>query len=171
MDIRATTKFFFTEDSVKRLIDKKTRKALSKIGAFVRQRAKSSIKYREGHSAPGQPPHAHKGRFSRKNKGGKAKPFSPLRDLIFFAAAGGTNGRLSITSSSNQSVVVGPVEFTATRNKSYLIPQVLEQGGFISSLVGGRREQHRYEPRPFMKPALDAEVKAGTVVKAFAEQE
>ncbi len=64
-DLKATQQWFFTSEKVKALIDPAVRKALSKFGAFVRQRAKTSIKTRKGTSRPGRPPFSHTGTLKK----------------------------------------------------------------------------------------------------------
>lgn len=112
---------FFDREKVQDAVEAGRRKALSKFGSFVRQRAKSSIRKRKAISAPGMPPSSHEG---------------SLR-LIFFAY-----------DKETQSEVIGPVKFKRGR-----APDVLEHGGV--STVGGKTAI--YQPRPFMKPAGDAE--------------
>jgi hypothetical protein len=78
-------RFFFDSKIVVEAMDRATRTVLSKFGAFVRTRARSSIRRRKKISEPGQPPSSHAG---------------PLKELIFFAA-----------DLANQSVVIGPARF------------------------------------------------------------
>lgn len=116
---------FFDSEKVLRAVDAGTRKALSRFGAFVRTRARSSMRKRKnGHSRPGQPPFV-------KEKG-------LLKKLLFFSYDPQT-----------KSVVVGPARI----NKS-TVPAVHEFGGRLK--VG--RKAVRYRPRPFMGPALKAEL-------------
>ena len=58
-------KLFFDSRAVKSAVDKGTRKALSKFGAFVRQRAKTSIRKRKRVSRPGEPPSSHTGKLKK----------------------------------------------------------------------------------------------------------
>lgn len=76
---------FFDTEAVRRAADAVTRAALSRFGAFTRQRARSSIRKRKKVSAPGQPPSSHEGSLKR---------------LILFAY-----------DATRKSVVVGPVKF------------------------------------------------------------
>lgn len=76
---------FFDTKAVRDAVDAGTRKALSKFGAFVRQRARSSIRTRKKSSPPGQPPSSHEGSLKR---------------LIFFAY-----------DAEKKTVVIGPVPF------------------------------------------------------------
>ena len=81
-DIETTKAFFFDRAAVERAVDNGTRRALSKFGAFVRQRARTSIRKRKATSKPGSPPSSHEG---------------SLRRLILFAYDPG-----------RKSVVIGP---------------------------------------------------------------
>jgi len=83
--VKINFKYFFDRPAVKQAVDKGTRKALSKWGAYVRTAAKSSIRKRKKSSAPGQPPSSHQG---------------SLKKLIFFAFDPG-----------RESVVAGPLSF------------------------------------------------------------
>jgi len=120
-------KGFFDRESVQRSVDAATRRVLSKFGAFVRQRAKTSIRSRKGTSPPGSPPYSHVGL---------------LKKFILFAY-----------DASRKSVVIGP---TLIRAES-IAPRLLEYGGetTLETKFGSKRA--RYRPRPFMGPAFVAE--------------
>lgn len=151
-DIQSAKKLFFDRAAVKNAVDRGTRKALSKFGAFVRTRARSSIRKRKATSKPGSPPSSRTG---------------TLRKLLFFAF-----------DSRAKSVVVGPVPGGPMTGA----PERLEYGGtqagdgrvvwftnepgrdargqFVSN---GRRRvvldgALHYKPRPFMGPAFRAEL-------------
>jgi hypothetical protein len=100
---------------------------LSKFGAFVRQRARTSIRKRKGTSPPGQPPYSHVGL---------------LRKFILFAY-----------DQDRKSVVIGP---TLTKEESEA-PRLLEHGGNTEMEVRGKARRVRYRPRTFMGPAFEAE--------------
>lgn len=141
---------FFDSAEVLRMVDKKAIAALSKFGAFVRQRAKSSIKYKKkGVSAPGKPPFAHKSsgftkqKTNKKTGETKTQSLSPLRELLFFAY-----------DRSTKTVVVGPVPF---RGKS-TAPGLLERGGVGVIRRGNKQKKAKFRARPFMKPAMLAEL-------------
>lgn len=85
LGIKTVKAGFFDSDKVKGLVDKAARRVLSKFGAFVRQRARSSIRSRKKPALPGQPPSSHEGSLKR---------------LIFFAY-----------DPAAKSVVVGPTRF------------------------------------------------------------
>ncbi len=57
---------FFDRPKVIASLKKAKRKALSKAGAFVRKRARSSMRRRKGVSSPGSPPSAHSNGHSLK---------------------------------------------------------------------------------------------------------
>lgn len=78
--------FFFDRKAVQRAIGPAKVQFLSKVGAFIRQSAQTSMRYRKGPSRPGTPPSAHK-EFG-----------ALLRKLLWFAYDPHTD-----------SVVVGPV--------------------------------------------------------------
>jgi hypothetical protein len=117
------TVIFF--DKVDASVDKATVRALSKFGAFVRRRSKSSLRYATKNrkvSFPGKPPVVHRaGQFTRESKvKGKVvrRPSSPLRELIYFAYAKQT-----------KSVVIGPAVFSNRKGGGGHVPRVLEEGG------------------------------------------
>jgi len=128
---------FFDRPKVRRAVDRAKLRTLSKAGAFIRQRAKTSMRRRRGSAPPGSPPHAHEG---------------SLRRMLFFAYDRGSD-----------SVVVGPVRL----NKPGEAPSALEFGGRAiverkRTRKGGRRvvekRRVRVEARPYMGPALRKEL-------------
>lgn len=185
---------FFDRDAVLKAMDRTTAKALSKFGAFVRQRARTSLRYREASAPPGQPPSAHKtmNRAKRSKKTGvtKIQSVSPLREFIFFAYEKET-----------QSVVIGPAKTNQMNafGTEHPIPHVLEYGGTVGihehlhtwrdgrqewirtdlrfrlsgqswrSAVGKPRRVRKanYAARPYMVPAFVAELP--NLIKFFQE--
>lgn len=150
-DLRVKQLFFDTR-KVKHAVDRARRKALSKAGAFIQRRARSSIRKRKDPSPPGKPPSSHVG-F--------------LRKLIFFSY-----------DPQSDSVVIGPLKRANTSDA----PHTLEFGGRIKTrkatrvrVKAGRNRDGRfkkdrvikvaagttmnYAPRPYMGPALKAEEK------------
>jgi hypothetical protein len=123
--------FFDASGIVKRVAAAK-RKAFGKAGAFVRQRAKTSIKKKKkGTSPAGSPPYSHAGQLR----------------LIFFS-----------WDAKAESVVVGPILFAATRGPKQGA-KLQEHGGEATYQDGKGRTRHaRYPARPFMLPALKAEL-------------
>jgi hypothetical protein len=115
---------FFDREAVIKLMDKATHKALSKFGAYVRQRARTSLRYRDATSPPGHPPSAHKTmtRVKTNKKGVTSKQAaSPLRDFTFFAY-----------DRAAKVVYIGPAK-TNQQNARGLngqtVPEVIEYGG------------------------------------------
>ncbi len=98
-DVNAVKKAFFDKKAVTSAIDKGLKQALSKFGAFVRTRSKSSIRKRKAIAAPGSPPSSHEG---------------SLKKLIFFSY-----------DAAQKSVVIGPVLKTGGGEA----PRLLEHGG------------------------------------------
>lgn len=144
---------FFDADRVLKSMDRATARSLSRFGAFVRTRARSSIRKRKATSKPGSPPTDRTG---------------PLK-LIYFAYDPG-----------EKAVVVGPVIFPSAKQK--MGAKVLEHGGTVPGngrvifvtrdpgrdetgkfVTRGRKRVKldgmlKYEPRPFMRPAFEAEL-------------
>lgn len=132
MSFQTAKQGFFDQSKVKDAVDAGMRRVLSRFGAFVRTRARTSIRKRKGTSPPGSPPYSHVGL---------------LRQFILFAY-----------DPQRKSVVIGP---TLIRSGSEA-PSILEYGGTTTrerSLAGGRRKKVRavYRPRPYMRPAFKAE--------------
>jgi hypothetical protein len=118
---------FFDRAVVTGAVDKATRKALSKFGAFVRQSARTSIRKRRATSEPEQPPSSHTGLLKRN---------------IFF-----------VFSPETRSVVIGPILL----NKRTDAPRLLEHGDTVMRRRRNRRVRMTYEARPFMGPAFERE--------------
>ncbi len=129
LTLRQATSGFFDRAAILAATTAAERKTLSRFGAFVRQRSRSSIKTRQQPSPPGQPPSSHTGLLKRN---------------IFFAFDRAHGG-----------VVIGPV---ALNQQGGTAPRLLEYGGTIVRRRGGKRVPHRYAPRPFMRPAFTREL-------------
>ena len=133
---------FFDNAGMMRRADKMKRKQLSKFGAFVRKRMRSSMRRRKKQSKPGEPPSAHSGELK----------------LIFFA-----------WDDRQQSVVVGPIIFSV-RDGGGITPGLLERGGERIARRRGRSKRLHYRKFPFAVPALEAEAPkfAGLFKGAFS---
>jgi len=122
---------FFDRGAVKNATDRAARRVLSRFGAYVRRRARSSIRKRKKPSQAGKPPSSHVGL---------------LRKLILFGYE-----------PDRQSVVIGPARLNRIGNA----PEALEHGGVSTIAAGTRRRPRRRKvtiaARPFMGPALEAE--------------
>ncbi len=142
---------FFDRAAVQDALSQGRHAALSKIGAFVRQRARSLTGRRsKNSSAPGQAPKRHAGQ---------------LHDLIFFAS-----------DNSFQSVVIGPVLFRPSPNVISInggktVPEVLEFGGDEVLLDPRTRQKKRvtYAARPFMGPSLVEAQRNGKLLDAWQD--
>lgn len=121
---------FFDAQKVIDATDKAERQVLSKFGAFVRRTARTSIRKRRKTSKPGSPPSSHTGLLKRN---------------IFFAYE-----------KSRNSVVIGPISL----NKSGDAPELLEYGGRATRRINGKSRRVTYKPRPYMGPAMAANLPA-----------
>jgi len=119
---------FFDTPRVQREVDAATRRALGKAGAFIRQRARTSIRKRKKVSQPGNPPSSHAGH---------------LRRLIFFAY-----------DPAGQTVVIGPVPFRKGEAPRLL---EFGGTTTHRSRSTGRTRRRVYRKRSFMGPAMEAE--------------
>jgi hypothetical protein len=140
---------FFDATELMKGVDKAEKKALSRAGAFVRKRARGSIRRRKTVSRPGRPPNAH---------------LDDLKRILF------------AYDKSAGSVVIGPMPLNGRDFPK--VPTLLEFGGNVRSYIrtkSGRRSKHvrrgrktlRYRARPFMGPAMDKELAKGTIPKQF----
>jgi hypothetical protein len=146
VDMRAS---FFDSPKVIKAVDKATRRVLSKFGAFVRTRARSSIRKRKKSSPPGSPPSSKTG---------------TLRRFLYFAF-----------DFASKSVVVGPQALQSVKDAD--APSRLEYGGTLKGdgrtitlrNPGGLGKKPgntqvnltgtlKYPARPYMGPALKAEL-------------
>jgi hypothetical protein len=142
---------FFDRAHMRQLLGEGAAEALSKIGAFVMTRARTSIRSSKYSAKPGKPPRSHAG---------------DLKNKIYFAFSGSETGQ--------NSVVIGPLEY-----KKGEAPGLLEFGGDVNRerrvfrRVNGknkivvRNATLHYRGNPFMAPALKAEVEAGTIPPAW----
>lgn len=123
-------RLFFDRKSVLDATDKATRAALSRFGAFVRTRSRTSIRTKKGISPPGSPPFSHRG---------------TLKKGILFAYDPG-----------RKSVVIGPTQMGRSGDGA----RVLEEGGTVRLPLGpgGKAVACAFRPRPYMQPAFQAEL-------------
>lgn len=152
---------FFDRPAVINAVDKATRKALSKFGAFVRRAARSSLRRRKKSSAAGSPPSVH-----------TSDKVATLKNIQFAYEP------------ARQSVIVGAIKLNQTAvvqgvNTAGTLPALMEYGGEQGILEVFRRgrwtradqrsrrkiagqktrvRQARYAPRPFMGPAFQKEL-------------
>lgn len=139
---------FFDRLKIMEATERAKVKALSKIGAFVWKRAKTSIRIKKGTAPAGSPPfgHATTTRKKTSKKTGVTKTYaaSPLREFIFFS--------YDVTT---KSVVVGPIPLGDRAGPQALA--ALEKGGRSIGSYKGKTRSINIAARPFMLPALEAE--------------
>lgn len=128
MKLKEATSQFFDRKTVVLAMDRAKRKVLSRFGAFVRRRARSSIRKRKKISEPGTPP---------TNRTGL------LRDNIFF-----------VYDRNRDSVVIGP---TLLNRRDDDVPELLEYGGQATRWRNFKKVRVTYRARPFMGPAFEEE--------------
>lgn len=155
---------FFDSEKVRRHLEIADLKAQSKIGAYIRTRARSSLRRRKSTSSPGSPPSVH-----------SSDGVATLKNIRF-----GYDFK-------TKSTVVGPVGLNTVdklngRSARGIAPKLHEFGGTRSVLevqwpdgrwqrFDNRRKfgdyttwpkrwrKAKYPPRPFMAPAMRAEAK------------
>lgn len=130
---------FFDRQRVLLAVKADNAKKLSKAGAFIKTRARSSLRRRKKSAAAGQPPFVHSN-DRRAN----------LKFILF-----GLN-------KDWESVAIGPVGLSTHRlrgSSAATVPELMERGGTAKN--NGKRQ--RYAKHPFMGPALETEAKAGTL--------
>lgn len=135
MSLKEAKEGFLDRQKVTAIVGRESVKALSRFGAFVRTRARTSIRKRKGISQPGQPPSSHVGLLKK--------------------------GILFSYDKARQSVVIGPVKL----NKPGEAPELLEYGGETTIETSEKftrrkkRVRARYRSRPYMRPAFTQELK------------
>lgn len=129
MTIDTAKASFFRPERIQNAADRAAKRVLSRFGAYVRQRARHSIRKRKSVSTPGSPPNSHVG---------------TLRDLILFAY-----------DRPAKSVVIGPVLFRPASK----VPNILEYGGTGTKRDDkGKTVAINIRARPFMRPAFETEL-------------
>jgi len=159
---------FFDRAAVQNRLDKAEQRELSRIGAFVRKRARSILRRRKRVSRAGEPPSVH----SKDNR-------ASLKNVLF-----GYDPKI-------HGVAIGPIklnQLNLTDTGRVTIPALMEFGGHVNiheeqfrnmrdrtkwfrrdfryrkrDLMRYRVRRATYAARPFMQPALDAEIAAGTI--------
>jgi len=128
-----TRLLFFDSPIVMSAMDRATRQALGKIGAFVRRRARTSIRKGKKVSRPGQPPNSHAG---------------DIRRLLFFAMG-----------PDMDEVVIGPLRFKKGEAPNLLeFGGATVRTRIHTSGKRGVKKVVVYRKHPFMGPAMEKEV-------------
>lgn len=160
--------FFFDRRAVIDAIGQAEAKNLSRIGAFLRTRARSLLRRRKATAPAGSPPSVH-----------TADQVLTLKNIQFAYESG------------QHAVIVGPIKFISRSNQNVetTVPNLMEFGGqtviheerYPGSPNWYRRDSRyasrnkkeyrsrvaRYAPRPFMRPALEIEIKKGTIMDVW----
>jgi phage gpG-like protein len=153
LTLKAAKSRFFDRKSVIDAMDKKTHAFLSRFGAFVRTRSKTSIRMRKHPSAPGRPPHGHKSAMRKKTNRRtgvtKVQAVSLLKEYITFSY-----------DPFKKSVVIGPPKLSGPRGGPPAL-KALEYGGKSTVLAGRKRKPKKVtiRARPFMRPAFNEEIR------------
>jgi hypothetical protein len=178
---------FFDRAAVLKQLSATERRALSRMGAFIRRRAQTDVLRRTIPKGNRKRTGGRNGRFKRiKQSAGPGQPpvvhsrnkYASLRNILF--ALGPTG----------QSVIVGPVGIPSLRltgASAQTVPELMEFGGtatitesvYPSGLAypgksktseGAtlRTRKATYSKHPFMSVALEREARAGTLVDAFS---
>ena len=143
---------FFDSPKVQNAVERANKRNLARVGAFIRRRARSSIRKRKKISRRGQPPSSH-----------TSYRTVSIKNILFgFDAV-------------NESVIVGPVKLHGRDGE---VPSLLEFGGSTTIETTERRDNFggrsavtkrlKIHKRPFMGPALDAEVAAGNIPNVWS---
>lgn len=126
---------FFDRHAVVDKVEKARVTVLSRIGAFMRTRARSMLRKRKRISNPGQAPSVH-----------TSDPTISLKNVQFGYDF------------SSRSVVVGPIPLNG-KNGGTPVPELLEFGGTVTR----KGKTLHYAARQFMGPTLQKEIAAGTL--------
>lgn len=178
---------FFDRPAVETAVARGERKALSRIGAFLRTRARTSTLRRvafKGKRANVR--RIRDGKASKVQESAKAGEPPRVRSRDRIATI---RNILFAFQPETHSVVTGPVALNTrlTGGSETTVPGLLERGGSVnvaqwkpagSSVwsmgnvrkpgVQNRMTRAQYAAHPFMGPTLEAEIAAGTIPAAYA---
>lgn len=148
---------FFDREAVIKAVGRARGLVLAEMGRRVRKRAQASLKYADGPSTAGSPPHAHRTRtilrrsrrtgavlISKRTGKARQRSVSFLREFLYYQFDPATKG-----------VVIGPERLGSTVDPNAL--PALEYGGPAKVASKGSTRQVTIPGRPFMRPALAAE--------------
>lgn len=159
LTVKEATKNFFDRTKVDRRLDRMRLRVHSKVGAFVRTEAKSSMRphrrKRMGELTPHELADYRRlvADWKRRGRPGK-RPLRPLVRSKPGEPPRSTGGLLKkhiyfVFDQLTDSTVIGPAQLKGTSDD---VPHKLEYGGRVDSRRMGR--SYYLEPRPFMRPAL-----------------
>jgi hypothetical protein len=163
MDFKAVKQQFFDNARVMRAIDGATSRVLSRFGAFVRTRAQTSMRKRKKPAPPGRPPAAHTGLLRRF----LFFAYDPARRSVVVGPIKLTGIKVPDTPATLEygggRTVMRPVPgarsgrpATGRQRESFL--RLVKAGRIASRPRQLVSVQVRVEPRPYMGPALQAEL-------------
>lgn len=159
---------FFDRPKVIASLKKAKRKALSKAGAFVRRRARSSLRRRKNPSAPGSPPSTHSKDPSLKTILFAFQPQSestivgPVQlNQVNFTVASVTSTVPGLHERGETAIIreyrYAPIDRAADGVQWRRVDGRRRYGPRDGYKLETRRRTARYPKRPFMRPALEAE--------------
>ncbi len=165
LDLNNAKKFFFDRAKVQRAMDRVTRSALSKFGAFTRQTAKRSIR-KARQKRVGELTREERRLWEIRKAIARRRGFKVRRPLKGSDPGEAARWRSGGSSSSNllrskiffvyeplkQSVIIGPARLATRIN----VPHILEHGGSAKSSSG---KSFRMQPRPTMQLAFTKEIR------------
>lgn len=128
LDFARIREAFFDSPKVLRSIKREKRRMLSKLGAFTRRTARSSMRKRKKPAPADQPPSVHEGSYKR---------------LTYFA-----------WDQATESVVIGAIPFKG----SSMMPELTEHGGEVAVRTKRGTIQQQYRPHPAMRLAMAKEL-------------
>ncbi len=190
------TRIRFDSAKILQHLEKGEAKALSRIGAFIWRRAQTSMRYRKRVSEPGQPPSAHTGRlrqsikfaFDNSSRSVVIGPELTSNQIVFDTSLSSRLKVGSILEFGGQGSVIE--EAIRVNGQLFWARRDLRKRGSVALLAAlrqnagghkihkgknfvvpaGRNRQRTYTvaPRPFMGPALTAEIAAGKMPSAFS---
>jgi hypothetical protein len=175
LDLRldAAKKQFFDRAKVLRAMDRAQHRALSKAGAYVRQRARTSIRRPRQASLADLSPEqraAYERAVLLAARRGLPRPKRPLAASRPGEPPRTPTGILKrsivfVYDGARKTVLIGPYAL----NKGTGAPRTLEYGGTTRIERGDGSRTVTIAPRPYMRPALAAEIAAGKIRDAFRD--
>ncbi len=170
-------RFFFDQQAVQDRLSKREARAMAKIGAFIRRDARQSIKRRKSVSSPDSPPSAHSPDPSLKTILFAYEPskhtvvVGPVllrgrgRKKSFFLenVAARKRDKQGRFQRSEDGVWIANIEVDDTS------PALHEFGGTGRATIDDEPVTLRWEPRPFMGPALNRQSRNHKLIDAWRE--
>ncbi len=159
---------FFDDDKILDAVDKATRRNLSKFGAYVRQRARRSIRKRKKASAPGAPPSSHTGNLKRgivfgydRTRGSVV--VGPIKNRSGVAPQTLEHGGFTrdLTTPEFRIGAKAPVRWARGKRRMIYVELATERDVETAKRFweeAGKRPAAYVPARPYMGPALDAEL-------------